>query len=91
MVGRGCSGECTRALGALKETCSMLGMPFDDAKEDGPAEVVTFLGIEVDTMNMEIRLLQAKLGELQNMLKLWRGMKSCRKRDLQSILTMPAR
>ncbi len=68
MVGRGGSGECARA-GALKETCSMLGMPLDDVKEEGPAEVVTFLGIEMDTVNMEIRLLQAKLGELWNMLK----------------------
>ncbi len=69
MVGRGGSGECARAFGALKETCSMLGMPLDDAKEEGPAEVVTFLSIEMDTVNMEIRLPQVKLGELRNVLK----------------------
>ena len=84
MVGRGGTGECTRAMAALKETCHILGMPLDDAKEEGPAEVVTFLGIELDTNNMEIRLPREKLTELRTTVKRWRGMKSCRKRDLQS-------
>ncbi len=86
MVGRGGTGECTRAMAALKETCHILGMPLDDAKEEGPAEVVTFLGIELDTNNMEIRLPREKLTELRTTVKRWRGMKSCRKRDLQSIV-----
>ncbi len=60
-------------------------MPLNENKTEGPAEVITFLGIEIDSINMELRLPQEKLSELLNLLKKWRGMKSCRKRDLQSI------
>ena len=35
---------------------------------------------------MEIRLPQEKLEELRSTLKRWRGMKSCKRRDLESIV-----
>ncbi len=84
-VGAAGSGECERSLQVFRETCMRLGMPLDENKTEGPAEVITFLGIEIDSINMELRLTQEKLSELLNLLKKWRGMKSCRKRDLQSI------
>ncbi len=85
-VGRTDTDDCARAMGALKATCSELGMPLDEAKEEGPSEVLTFLGIEIDTVNMEVRLPQAKVNELMGTLERWRGMKSCRRRDLESIV-----
>jgi len=75
------SGECAQSMRVFKETCSKLGMPLDKKKEEGPSEVITFLGIEIDTINMELRLPQDKLRELLGMLRKWRGMKSCKKRD----------
>ncbi len=61
-------------------------MPLDEKKEEGPSEVITFLGIEIDTINLELRLPQDKLRELLGILRKWRGMKSCKKRDLESIV-----
>lgn len=86
VVGRADSDECERSMAAFKETCRVLGMPLDDTKEEGPSEVITFLGIEIDTRRMELRLPQTKLEELRGILKKWRGMKSCRRRDLESIV-----
>ncbi len=86
VVGKEGTGECVEALKAFKETCQKLGMPLDDGKEEGPNEVLTFLGIEIDSAKMEIRLPQQKLEELRNTLRKWRGMKSCRRRDLESIV-----
>jgi len=86
MVGRPGTGECAEAMSALKETCKKLGMPLEPNKEEGPSEVITFLGLEIDSINMEVRLPQVKLGELKATLKKWRGMKSCRRRDLESIV-----
>ena len=84
-VGTTGSGECKRSLQLFRETCMRLGMPLDKNKTEGPAEIITFLGIKIDSINMELRLPQEKLSELLNLLKKWRGMKICRKRDLQSI------
>ena len=58
------SGECSRNLGILKETCTRLGMPLEEDKEEGPATEITFLGIELDTENQMIRLPDRKLVEI---------------------------
>ncbi len=85
-VGKAGTDECARFMDAFKVVCRILGMPLDEKKEEGPAMVITFLDMEVDTLKMEVRLPQEKLGKLRKLLKAWRGMKCCRKRDLDSIL-----
>ncbi len=85
-VGAKGSGECARSLRMFKETCERLGMPLDEKKTEGPTKVITFLGIEIDSINMELCLPHEKLSELLSVLTKWRGMKCCRKRDLQSIV-----
>lgn len=85
-VGRAGTSECVDSMKAFKETCQLLGMPLDEKKEEGPAKVITFLGMEVDTVNLEVRLPQEKLRELRKILGEWRGRKVCRKRDLESII-----
>ncbi len=85
-VGRAGSGECAQSMEAFKEACAVLGMPLDAKKEEGPAEVLTFLGIELDTRKLEVRLPRERLKELKKKLWEWRGRKKCRKRDLLSII-----
>ena len=79
-------GERGRNLSILKETCERWGLPLDKEKEDGPATAITFLGIEVDALAGELRLPASKLAELVSLVKRWRGRKSCRKRELLSII-----
>ncbi len=81
-VGAPGTGECARSLRAFKEVCGRLGMPLDDGKEEGPAVVLTFLGMELDTQQGEVRLPRERLLGLRKKLEEWRGMKSCRKREL---------
>ena len=78
--------ECRATLAVLKETCRCLGMPLDPGKEEGPAQVLPFLGVELDTVQCEARLLQAKLKELMEKVRRWRSMKLCTKRELLSII-----
>ncbi len=85
-VERAGTGECAHSMEVFKETCLRLGIPLDENKEEGPASVITFLGIEVDTVKLEVRLPQVKLRELRKILGEWRGRKVCRKRDLESII-----
>ncbi len=39
----------------------MSGIPLAEDKQEGPSSSLTFLGIEVDTVAMELRLPQQKL------------------------------
>ncbi len=85
-VGRKGTDECRRAMDVFKETCQRLGMPLDESKEEGPSEVLTFLGLEVDTVRMVVRLPQEKLTQMRALLKRWRGMRSCKRRELESLV-----
>ena len=48
--------------------------------------LIMFLGMELDSEKLQIRLPGEKLGKMRAILRSWRGMKSCRKRDLLSIV-----
>ena len=49
----------------LVSTCSMLGVPLEPSKLVGPVTCLTFLGIEIDTMALQIRLPEDKLTNLR--------------------------
>ncbi len=61
-------------------------MPLDDGKEEGPAAVLIFLGMELDTQQGEVRLPRERLLGLRKKLEEWRGMKPCRKQELLSVV-----
>ena len=54
-------------------------------KTEGPAPRLTFLGFEIDSVAMEIRLPHAKLVALKGAVEAWRGRGSCKKKDLESL------
>ncbi len=61
-----------------------LHVPVAAAKLEGPVSVIIFLGIELDTVAMTLRLPQLKLEELRTLVEEWLGKRSCIKRELQS-------
>ena len=63
-----------------------LGIPVAVDKLEGPAPVITFLGIELDTIKGITRLPTRKLEELQSLVTTWVGRKSCRKWDLELLV-----
>ena len=69
----------------LRKVFEHLGTPVAMEKLEGPATVLTFLGIEIDTKEMILRLPMTKLVELQDLVTSWLGKKSCLKRELQSL------
>ena len=70
----------------MKQACLDTGTPFKPDKCEGPATVLGFLGLELDTEKLEIRLAQDKLHGLLEALSSWRGRKACRKRELLSLI-----
>ena len=61
-------------------------MPLAPEKIEGPCQVITYLGIEIDSVNMVARLPKEKLIKLNNDLRQWGVRKKCRKRDLLSLI-----
>lgn len=85
-VGKGGGDECMRNFLLLKQVCQEAGMPTEPDKDEGPATEIVFLGMELDSQKLEIRLPQEKLERLRQTLLGVRGMKACRKRQLLSVI-----
>ena len=80
------SNECEHNFQAMLQIFKELGVPFALAKCEGPATVLTFLGIEIDTVKHELRLPAEKLRRLQETIAAWRGRKRCSKQELLSLI-----
>jgi len=63
------SDECARNVQLMLQTCGDAGVPVEDSKSEGPTSSLTFLGIEVDSVAMVLRLPADKLTQLQLFLK----------------------
>ena len=85
-IGRPGSGECTFNCELLHHLCNKLGVPLAEEKSEGPATAITFLGIEIDSVAMELRLPQEKLNRVQEELEHWQVKKRCTKQELRSLL-----
>ena len=68
------------------KTCTALGLPMAADKREGPTTCIIFLGIELDTVKLELRLPQHKLVRLKSLLQCWAQLKCCKKRDLESLV-----
>ena len=61
-------------------------MPVEPEKDEGPATLISFLGLELDSVAMGLRLPHDKLKNLRALLGSWSGRKACKKRDLLSLI-----
>ena len=78
--------ESARALlPVAKGVCNMLGLPMCDDKEEGPTQCLTFLGIELDTLQLQARLPVPKLQELKRLCSEWGAKSSATLREVQSL------
>lgn len=84
-VGPPDSDVCGKDLATVVSTCEALGVPIAEEKLEGPSEILTFLGIELDTRRMQMRLPQEKLDRLVTTIEQWWGRKAAKKKELQSL------
>ena len=70
----------------MLETCEHLGVPLKVDKLEGPSTSLTFLGITLDTVQMEIQLPPERLEALNLAIQTWRGKRACRKHELLSLI-----
>ena len=63
--------QCSRELQLLLSECNRQGIPIAPQKTCGPTTCLTFLGIEINTEVVELRLPDDKLQRLQSILQEW--------------------
>ena len=80
------SPACFNNLQVILEVCSHLGIPLAMEKIEGPAETLTFLGITLDTQNMEARPPPTKLQNIRNEIKAWLKKRDANKRAILSLV-----
>ena len=78
--------ECSQNLSILTDTCDILCLPMAIDKQEGPTTCIIFLGIELDTEKLELRLPHHKLLRLKSLLQRWAHFRSVKKRDLESLV-----
>ena len=86
MMGAPQSSSCQNNLALTLDTCKQVGMPIEPEKTEGPATKITFLGMELDSVALTIRLPEPKLNRLRALLADWSGLKTVKKRDLLSLI-----
>ena len=85
-IGPPTSPICGKSLQTALEVCAETGTPVAYHKVEGPSTCLIILGIEVDTVAMELRLPPEKLSRLKNLIREWRQRKACTLHDLQSLI-----
>jgi hypothetical protein len=79
------SPQASSDLHKIQALCESLGIPLAPAKTEGPATILTFLGIQLDTVKMECRLDKDRLDELNQLLQCWREKETHTLDELESI------
>lgn len=77
--------SCQELMSVFQGVCDEIGVPIAEDKSEGPTTVMTFLGFEIDTVRMLVRIPNSKSLELQDILH---SFAIQRKATLQQILSV---
>lgn len=86
LVGPPHTPACAQALQVTLETCQDLEVPVATYKTEGPSSQLTFLGIQLDTIKMELSLPPDKLARITAMVYGWRDKVVATKKQIQSLV-----
>ncbi|XP_054843036.1 uncharacterized protein LOC129334764 isoform X1 [Eublepharis macularius] len=85
-VGRAGSSECARLLDTFLRLAEELGVPLAHEKTEGPSTVLTFLGIELDTVQQSMRLPLNKVDDLRARLQEFKVKRKASLIELQQLV-----
>lgn len=85
-VGSNKTDECVRLAVTFEQICSELEIPVAAEKSVGPTTVLVFLGLELDSNEMLVRVPLHKIEELLELLQSYASRKKMSLKELQSIV-----
>ena len=74
------------AFRRLEELIGELGLPINRDKVVAPAEEMICMGVEINVRNRTVRLPREKICEIEHACEQFRGRRTCKRRELQSLL-----
>ena len=78
--------DCGRHLDNFTNLCSIIGIPLAPEKTEGPSQILSFAGIELDTTIMQARLPVEKIKKYLQQVQEVTNKKKVTLRELQSII-----
>lgn len=87
-IGAPSSPECYSSLLAFYVLAKDIGLPIKSEKTVYPTTILTFLGLELDTVQFQVRLPNDKLIQLQSEIKKFQNRHSVTLQELQSLIGM---
>ena len=78
--------ECERDMWVVRALCRYLGVPLAPDKVVGPAQVMVYLGIEIDTVLGVVRLPADKLARAKALVEAWGTRRTAKKRELLELI-----
>ena len=80
--------QCSLSLRLFLDLCDFLGIPLAPEKTFGPSTILTFAGVELDTIRCESRLPEEKLLKCQQLIDNFLRRKKATLRELQSLIAV---
>jgi hypothetical protein len=80
------SSKCQEDLDTFLLLCKDIGVPIKQEKTENACQVITFMGLELDSLNMEARLPEDKLNKLRLSLAKFAKCRKITLKELQSLL-----
>ena len=77
--------KCSDDLNAFLDLCKTLNIPLASHKTVFPTNIITFLGIEIDSVNMTIQLPKEKLQQYKEDVNKFMARNTCKMKELKSI------
>ena len=77
--------ECAHLMRCFRAMCDRFGIPIADEKTEGPVQVITYLGLEIDSTELQVRVPKEKLRVLLSMLDDFASKSKLTLRQLQSL------
>ena len=78
--------KCKCLMELVKNILSHLNVPIAEDKTEGPVTVLTFLGLELDSDEMVVRIPHDKIIEIKNKINAILNRKKCTLREMQSLI-----
>ena len=84
--GKANTNHCAVIMANFQSCCQRLGVPISEEKTEGPATVIVFLGLELDSELMEVPIQIEKVQKLLSQIHKTLEQKSIKLQDLQSLI-----
>ncbi len=80
------AGVAHDAFKCLGNVLDELGLQESEQKAVAPATVIEFLGVEFNTVTLEMKITPERIAEILDLVETWLNKKTTRRKDLESLL-----